>query len=83
MIDTSTEPIGAGGRDTSQSHDKHRRILLLLLEYVVCLLCATGIKTFTETQLIHLHESEVFGEHEIVMSLMREFLYLQQSLEDL
>ncbi len=62
---------------------KHRRILLLLLEYVVCLLCATGIKTFTEIQLIHLHESEIFGEHEIVMSLMREFLYLQQSLEDL
>ncbi len=80
MIDTSTEPIGAGGRDTSQPHDKHRRILLLLLEYVVCLLCATGIKTFTEIQL---HESEIFGEHEIVMSLMREFLYLQQSLEDL
>ncbi len=56
---------------------------LVLLEYVVCLLCATGIKTFTEIQLIHLHESEIFGEHEIVMSLMREFLYLQQSLEDL
>ncbi len=83
MIDTSTEPIGAGGRDKSQPHDKHRRILLLLLEYVVCLLCATGIETFTEIQLIHLHESEIFGEHEIVMSLMREFLYLQQSLEDL
>ena len=58
-------------------------LLILLLEYEVCLLCATGIKTFTEIQLIHLYESEIFGEHEIVMSLMREFLYLQQSLEDL